>query len=319
MSRATLGLQAELKSSAPVGNARLPRVPTARILRRRVLYGLAESRRFHTLLQRGHPVGRRARQAAAPFLGGETIEEVLISLTRLRESGFDIGVDYFGEARADPAAAVAAADEYVRLNHELAGIGGGVNVWVDLTNIGLDVSDDLCREQLARIGETLPAESRLQIRAHDSTRIDRILALAMELADAGAPVMPTLQANLRRSPEYAARLIEAGLPLLLVKGAHLEPAELAHRWGEETDVAFVGLAHQLYTSGVELAIGTHDPVLREALLAALPGIGVEMLLGVRSDDARELLHRGRRVRLYVPFGDDWLRYWLRRLGEAQGA
>lgn len=68
-----------------------------------------------------------------------------------------------------------------------------------------------------------------------------------------------------------------------------------------------------------MAIGTHDPVIREALLLALPDLGVEMLLGVRPMDGRDLLGRGRRVRLYVPFGADWLRYWLRRLGEARRA
>jgi proline dehydrogenase len=70
---------------------------------------------------------------------------------------------------------------------------------------------------------------------------------------------------------------------------------------------------------VELAIGTHDPVIREAVTAAFPDVGVEMLLGVRSMDARDLRRRGRSVRLYVPYGGDWLRYFLRRLGEARGA
>jgi proline dehydrogenase len=149
--------------------------------------------------------------------------------------------------------------------------------------------------------------------------MDRILGLVTELAAAGVPVMPTLQANLHRRPEYAAHLIAAGIPVLLVKGAHLERPQVAHPWGEETDVAFLRLAHQLHAGGVEVAIGTHDPVIREALLVALPDIGVEMLLGVRPMDGRDLLGRGQRVRLYVPFGDDWLRYWLRRRGEACGA
>jgi proline dehydrogenase len=104
-----------------------------------------------------------------------------------------------------------------------------------------------------------------------------------------------------------------------VKGAHLESAEVAYPWGEETDVAFLQLAHQLHTGGVDLAIGTHDPMIREALSAAFPDVEVQMLLGVRSMDAHDLLLRGRSVRLYVPYGQDWLRYSLRRLGEGRGA
>lgn len=116
-----------------------------------------------------------------------------------------------------------------------------------------------------------------------------------ELHAEGARVTMTLQANLRRSSEDAARLIDAGLPVLLVKGAHPEAREAAYPWGEETDVAFVALAHQLHAGGVELRIGTHDAVVRESLLAALDGVGVEMLLGIRPDDGRDLLRRGHRV------------------------
>lgn len=288
-------------------------------LSRRALDGLAESRRFQALVLRNAALKQRAYRGAGRYLGGETLEEALASLAQLHAEGFDTGIDYFGEARTDPAAVEAATRQYVRLNRELAQLDAGVNVWVDLTNVGLDISENLCRRQLAEIVESLPANSRLQVRAHDSSRIERILGLVTELAAQGAPVMPTLQANLHRSPEYAAHLIGAGLPVLLVKGAHLERAQVAHPRGEETDVAFLRLAHQLHAGGVEVAIGTHDPVIREALLLALPDLGIEMLLGVRPMDGRDLLGRGRRVRLYVPFGADWLRYWLRRLGEARRA
>jgi proline dehydrogenase len=109
------------------------------------------------------------------------------------------------------------------------------------------------------------------------------------------------------------------VPVLLVKGTTVESRTVAFPWGEETDVAFLRLAHQLHAGGVKLAIGTHDPLLREAVLATFDDVGVEMLLGVRPEDGYDLLRRGHRVRIYVPFGPDWSRYWLRRLGEARGA
>ena len=288
-------------------------------LRRRTLYALAESRHLHALVRTSRPVERRVYRRAEHYLGGRTLQQALDTLRRLHAEGFATGVDFFGEARADLAVVEAATRQYVALNRELARLHAGVNVWIDLTNVGLDISEDVCRRQLARIVETLPADARLQVRAHDSTRIDRILTLAGELAGQDIAVMPTLQANLRRSPEYAQRLTELGVPVLLVKGAHLERADVAHPWGEETDVAFVRLAHQLHAAGTELAIATHDPVVRESLLAALPDVSVEMLLGVRTHDAHELAGRGVPVRVYVPFGEEWPRYWLRRRGEAHGA
>jgi proline dehydrogenase len=294
-------------------------VPVLNRLSRRALYGLADSRRLQALVQGNAALKDRAYRAAARYLGGRVLEEAVAALPQLHSEGFKTGIDYFGEQRTDPEAVEAVTDEYVRLNGQLARLDAGVNVWVDLTNVGLDISAELCRRQLIRIVDSLPPGSRLQIRAHDSSRTDRILALVTELAAKGAPVMPTLQANLRRAPEYAERLIDAEVPVLLVKGAHLESAQAAHPWGDETDVAFLRLAYQLRAGGVELAIGTHDPVIREAVAAAFPDVGVEMLLGVRPADARDLLRRGRSVRLYVPYGEDWLRYFLRRLGERRGA
>jgi proline dehydrogenase len=271
-------------------------------LSRRALYGLAESRRLQALVQGNAVLEDLAYRGAARYLGGRALEEALATLARVHSEGFNTGIDYLGEQRTDPAAVEAATDQYVRLNRQLARLDASVNVWVDLTNVGLDISQELCRRQLMRIIDGLPIGSRLQVRAHDSNRIDRILALVTELAAQGAPVMPTLQANLRKAPEYADRLIDAEVPVLLVKGAHLESAEAAYRWGEETAVAFLRLAHQLRAGEVELTIGTHDPVIREAVIAAFPDVAVEMLLGVRPRDARDLLHRARSVRLYVPYG-----------------
>jgi proline dehydrogenase len=294
-------------------------VPILSRVSRRALYGLAESRRLRALVQGSAALEDRAYRGAARLLGGRVLDEVLATLTRLHREGFATAVDYLGEQRSDPAAVESAGDQYVRLTGELARLDGDVNVWVDLTNVGLDISDETCRRQLIRIADGLPAGSRLQLLAHDSSRIDRILALVTELAARGVPVMPTLQANLREAPAYADRLIETGVPVLLVKGAHLESAKVAHRWGEETDVAFLQLAHQLHAGGAQLAIGTHDPVIREAVTAAVPDVEVQMLLGVRPTDAHDLVLRGRSVRLYVPYGQDWLRYFLHRLGEGRGA
>ena len=111
-------------------------------------------------------------------------------------------------------------------------------------------------------------------------------------------------------------LAEDGVPIRLVKGAYPETPEIVLPWGEATDLAFIEIAHELHAAGAEVAIATHDAVLREGLLRALPGIGVEMLLGVRSADARTLAGRGVPVRIYVPYGDGWFRYAARRWAES---
>jgi proline dehydrogenase len=132
-------------------------------------------------------------------------------------------------------------------------------------------------------------------------------------------VSATVQANLRRSRSDAHALAERGVPIRLVKGAYVEDPRVAWPWGEPTDLAFLELAHELHANGAEIALATHDPVVREALLRALPDVGVEMLLGVRSADACALAARGVPVRIYVPYGDDWFRYAMRRWAESVGA
>jgi len=103
-----------------------------------------------------------------------------------------------------------------------------------------------------------------------------------------------------------------------VKGAYVEQPGIAHAWGETTDLALLELAHELHRGGAELSLGTHDPVLRDTLLYALPDTSVEMLLGVRPEDARALVARNVPVRIYVPYGESWFRYAMRRFAESRG-
>jgi proline dehydrogenase len=128
-----------------------------------------------------------------------------------------------------------------------------------------------------------------------------------------------VQANLRRAPQDLERLVDAGLHVRLVKGAYVEPGQRALPYGEATDIAYLRLAHRLAERGAEFALATHDRVLREALLAALGPRPVEQLLGVRPEALGELVARGVPVRVYVPFGRNWFRYWMRRLAESRGA
>jgi proline dehydrogenase len=113
-------------------------------------------------------------------------------------------------------------------------------------------------------------------------------------------------------------LASAGVPVRLVKGAYVEPASVALPYGPETDRAYAALARRLHAAGGDVALAGHDDALCAPLLADLPGAPCEQLLGVRPDRARALAAAGRAVRIYVPFGGDWLRYFLRRRAEAQG-
>jgi proline dehydrogenase len=286
---------------------------------RRALFTLATEPRLERAVRSLPPLAARAERAARRYVAGTTRDEAFDLAWRLDRAGLAATLDLFGEAVADPADAARVADEYVELAKLTADLPAGTWLAVDPSHIGLDVSQDFCRRQLARIVEALPIGRWLQVGAEDARRLDGTLDVVAALAGESAAVTMTVQANLRRSADDARRLADAEIPIRLVKGAYVEPSAVALPWGEPTDVAFVRLASLMAELGATFSVATHDPVLREAVLATLGDRPVEMLLGVRSRDARDLATRGVPVRLYVPYGSGWFRYWLRRLAEARGA
>jgi proline dehydrogenase len=286
------------------------------VLPRRLLFALATSERFERSV-RAAPGGEQvAYRLASRYVAGGTAEDALAAARRLAAQGVLGSIDYFGENVTDPGEADRVADAYVAL---AARIEAGMHLSIDLSHIAIDEPGDGPRRRLERIAAALPAGARIQVGAEQAARTDRILETVLAVARAGGPVAATVQANLRRTPADAHKLAEAGVPIRLVKGAYVETPALAHPWGDETDLAFIELAYALHGAGATVSLGTHDPVIREALLPALSGVGVEMLLGVRPHDLPALVAREVPVRVYVPYGDRWFRYAMRRVAESRGA
>ncbi|MDQ6744606.1 MAG: proline dehydrogenase family protein, partial [Actinomycetota bacterium] len=230
-------------------------------------------------------------------------------------------IDQFGELVGDASTAARVTADYLSLAEELAALPGDAWLSVDLSHLGLDIEPRRCAEHLAAIAGALPFGRRIQVGAEDHDRADAVLGCILAVAEGGLAdrLGATIQANFHRSPEDLDRLVSARVHVRLVKGAYVEPLERALPYGEATDIAYVRLAHQLAKADAEFALGTHDGVLREALLAALGPRPVEQLLGVRPVVLEELVARGVPVRVYLPFGNNWFRYWMRRLAESRGA
>ena len=288
-------------------------------LSRRILFALATSERFEEFV-RGVPGGERvAYRLASRYVAGETAEDAFATAHGLAAQGVLSSIDLFGENVTDPDEAERVADAYVALASRVASEAPpGTYLSIDLSHIGIDEPGDGARRRLDRIAAALPDGARLQVGAEQGARTDRILDAVLAVAGAGGPVAATIQANLRRSPADAHRLVEAGVPIRLTKGAYVETPALAHPWGDATDLAFIELAYTLHRAGATVSLATHDPVIREALLPALAGVGVEMLLRVRPDDLPSLVARGVPVRVYMAFGDRWFRYAMRRVAESRG-
>lgn len=296
-------------------------MPPMGALDRTVLFRLATSARLERAVRQMPHGETLAWRAASRYVVGTNLADALETAQDLGRAGVGTSIDLFGELVTDPRTAENVATDYLRLADALA--TGPESAWlsVDLSHLGLDLSPQRCADYLTAVTAALPAGRRIQVGAEDLARADAVLDCVTTVAERGYAdkLGATVQANFHRSVDDLDRLVRAGVHIRLVKGAYLEPPDRALPYGEATNIAYLRLAHRLAESGVPFALATHDSVLREALLAALGPVPVEQLLGVRPTVLEGLVARGVPVRVYLPYGRDWFRYWMRRLAESRGS
>jgi proline dehydrogenase len=286
-------------------------------LDRALLFRLATDARFERGV-RAVPGGERAAwSAASRYVAGRTRADAVATARRLLAGGHGVSVDLFGELVADAATADRVVADYEEL---IAALPGDAWLSVDLTHLALDLDRAAAADRLARIAAALAGGQRIQVGAEDARRTDAVLACVLDVAGRGLTdrLGATVQANLVRSPGDVDALAAAGVHVRLVKGAYVEAAG-AYPYGEPTDVAFLRLGFRLAEQDAAWSMATHDGRLRELLLLALGPVPVEQLLGVRPAVLDELHARDLPTRVYVPYGADWFRYWMRRVAESRGA
>ena len=186
---------------------------------RRVLYGLATNSQFEALAVSNQLTTDVAYRAARRYVAGRTLDEAMGTVHRLVGAGLGVSLDMFGEGLDDPSAASGVIDEYRAAAIAIEAAGGDVYLEVVPSHLGLDFGVDVCRRHIEAIVEALPSGARLEVSAEESRRTPHIVELALGLARSGAPLVVTLQANLKRSTTDADRLVEAGVPIRLVKGS----------------------------------------------------------------------------------------------------
>lgn len=285
-----------------------------------MLFQLATSERLERAAK-ALPGGETSTwRAASRYVAGRSRAEALQTATGLLTRGHGVSVDLFGELVNDPAIAARVVEDYLSLATALPTRPAGAWLSVDLTHLALDTDPAGAADRLAAITGALPEGRRVQVGAEDAARTDAVLTCVLDVAGRGLTdrLGATVQANLLRSPADADALTGASVHVRLVKGAYVE-ADGAYPYGEATDVAYLHLAFRLAAAGTAWSMATHDGRLREALLLALGPIPVEQLLGVRPEVLDQLRQRDVPTRVYVPYGPDWFRYWLRRLAESRGA
>jgi proline dehydrogenase len=261
---------------------------------------------------------------SARYIAGPSLDDAVRVVTRLNAAGKMATIDVLGEEveREEDSRTIALAYQHVFDEIEREHLDS--NVSVKLTALGLGLSYGLCRANLEDVVRQA-AEDRnfVRIDMEDSSTTDDTLRLYRELREAGhVNVGVVLQAYLKRTLRDIDALADLRPNVRLCKGIYVEPASLAFTDAQAIRANFVSCLEALLDARAYLGVATHDEWLIGETLRLLaerglqpPDYEFQMLLGVREQRADELVEAGHRLRVYVPFGEQWYAYSLRRLQE----
>jgi proline dehydrogenase len=268
------------------------------------------------------------RRSVTRFMPGEHQADALHAARELQAAGMPTILTHLGENVRDASEADAVAARYVDLLDRIR--DASLDTWVSVkpTQLGLDLSHDLCRRHLVRLAaHAANTGNQLWIDMESTPYLDRTVELYRGLRAEYRHVGLALQAYLYRTPEILDSLIPLGPSIRVVKGAYREPPSLAFAHKAQVDEQFYQLCTRLaaadaQAAGAFLAIGTHDAELIARLQTHLAAQHVprdryefEMLYGIRRDLQTQLARAGARVRVLISYGEYWFPWYMRRLAE----
>ena len=295
----------------------MPRV-NGPLLRAPVLW-LTERPWFRRLAAEGS-LGRRV---ALRFVAGESLDDAMGSARALDQRRIATMLDHLGENVASAEQASAAADQYVlalkrvQETEEL-----DCNISVKLTQLGLDVSYEICMENSERVLDAAAQrDTQVMIDMESHEYVDRTLQAHSELKARYPRVGVALQSYLYRTADDVVAL-PAGSTVRLVKGAYLEPPDVAFPRRADVDRNFARVFSTLVARGHSVHLATHDPRLIAGSRRVVEERGAgwdrfefQMLYGIRRDLQGRLADERYPVRVYIPYGSEWYPYLTRRLAE----
>jgi len=286
---------------------------------RALLLELAKSSR----LRRWITSNGTTRRLAQRFVPGEDLAPAVEAARRSNRAGMTASLDQLGENVLSREDAERARQAYTDALDRIAAENLDANVSLKLTHLGLDLGDDFCAEQLRIVTERASAlRNFARVDMEGSPYTDRTLRIVKQARAETDAVGTVIQAYLYRSKKDIQDLLSIGCRIRLVKGAYNEPSQIAFPRKKDVDANYVKLMQLLLPSGIYHALATHDPNMIEATIRFAAEHGItkdkfefQMLYGIRTDLQSRLVREGYRVRVYIPFGQDWFPYFMRRLAE----
>ena len=264
------------------------------------------------------------RLGAARFVAGETLDECVVVLRRLNERGLYANTTLLGEGVLQPGETDRVVAAYDQIIDRLADERLKANVALKLTHLGLSIDEELAWRNVAElVAHAADRGNFVRIDMEESRHVDATLRIYRRLRDDGHENVGTvLQSYLFRSEGDLATLLPLAPNLRIVKGAYLEPAEIAYPQKRDVDGAYARLVETSLGGGGFTAVATHDETLIEHTISFARGRDIpserfqfQLLYGVRPRLQLDLVRRGYDVLVATPYGPEWYRYLMRRLAE----
>ena len=291
---------------------------------RRLLLSMSRSSRIRPLVETA-PV---SRSVVARFVAGTTIEEAVASTRTLVDRGLLASMDHLGEDTLDLEQASATRDAYLRLLKLLTddGLTAATEVSVKLSAVGQALPGDgekIALENAYAICEAARAAgTTVTLDMEDHTTTDSTLGILRELRSDFPETGAVLQSYLHRTEADCRDLAYEGSRVRLCKGAYKEPESVAFQGTRDVDRAYVRALRVLMEGQGYPMVATHDPrlvAITEELARrtgrAKDTYEFQMLYGIRPHEQERLARQGQRMRVYVPYGDEWYGYLVRRMAE----
>ena len=256
---------------------------------------------------------------AKRFIAGHDFESAKPVIQKMIDEGYEVSIDYIGENSTTYTQCRKAYREYSQIIRELQDCN--LDISIKPSQLGLNIHPYLSYiflNNLARKAAKLDHTIRLDMEDSSVTELTRNLAISLHEKHGNVGV--AIQANLYRTEQDLKILIEKGVSVRLVKGAYKEDEEIARQFEEHTRASFFDYAARLYSNKANNpAIATHDEELLDDINELIPNsnefFDYEFLYGIRRDLQKKYKDDGKKVRIYIPFGTQWLPYTIRRLRE----
>ncbi len=263
------------------------------------------------------------KKISSRYIAGDTLEEAVRTVRGLNREGCVVTIDLLGESTESKADAAGKLKDYKKVvdtldKHDLV---GGISI--KLTGLGLTLNEELCRANVEEIVEYAARRGRfVRVDMEDSPHTDATLAIVHDTYRHHQNTGAVLQAYMRRSLEDVQNVIEAGFSVRLCKGIYDEPRAVAYKDFDTVRQNYIFLLDELLKGGVYVGIATHDEYLIWHALRLIHQLEIpkdryefQMLLGVDEELRSILVNAGHKLRVYVPYGEDWYEYSTRRLKE----